>query len=178
MSTSRKALLDLWYGDGWMSGTLEDKNQIKWWKQSDEFDDQLRQFVPLYDTLMSGATIPDEEGLLEEHKLLADILVLDQLTRSCFRKTGKAFSGDAKAVIKTKQGLTENLIEKLPLEIQRMFALMPLLLSESLEDQNIAEVSRNTRMSSKNSEGSLRVTSIWAEKTHQRKMSTSLTLIT
>ena len=66
---------------------------------------------------------------------LALCLLLDQMTRNAFRRTGRAFAGDRRARRIAKAAVARGLDRRLP-AIQRGFMYMPLHHSESHGDQN------------------------------------------
>ena len=61
---------------------------------------------------------------------LAEILILDQFTRNCFRGSAKAFSGDAMALVLAQEAIAQNMHQALT-KSQCQFLYMPLMHSES-----------------------------------------------
>ena len=71
------------------------------------------------------------------HGALALTLLCDQFTRNIWRKTARAFSGDAKARETARHALAHNYPVVYPREI-RQFFYMPFEHSENLGDQHLA----------------------------------------
>ena len=68
---------------------------------------------------------------------LALIILLDQFSRNLFRENGKAFEQDEKSRSVTLKIITNNFLDKMN-ESERLFALLPLIHSESISDHNKA----------------------------------------
>lgn len=68
---------------------------------------------------------------------LAEILLLDQLTRMLFRHTPDAFSGDARALALARKGIEEGWHQRLP-PIAHVFVYLPFEHDESAASQAMA----------------------------------------
>ena len=68
---------------------------------------------------------------------LALILLCDQFTRNCFRKTARAFDGDARAIETARYALARFYPSVFPPDM-RLFFYMPFGHSEHLADQHLA----------------------------------------
>ena len=68
---------------------------------------------------------------------LALILLCDQFTRNCFRKTAQAFAGDARAIEMARHALARFYPSVFPVDM-RLFFYMPFGHSEQLADQQLA----------------------------------------
>ena len=68
---------------------------------------------------------------------LALIILLDQFSRNLFRKSGKAFEQDEKSRSVLLKIITSNFLDKMS-ESERLFALLPLIHSESISDHEKA----------------------------------------
>ena len=106
----------------------------KWWKKDANFDAEIsRQFGDLYQQACAGeldawADTPDSA--------LALILLLDQFSRNLHRNSPLAFAQDEKCVDLTKSQIDSGADHHLPADI-RPFCYLPLMHSESLEDQEL-----------------------------------------
>lgn len=134
MDPRAQAVLDLWFG---APGSPEFGTERKvWWKKKPAFDAMLTErFGALLEEAQSG-------GLQEWERTppgtLALIVLLDQLSRNCFRNTPRAFAGDARAL-----ALAKALVEKgddllLPDAYHRAFAYMPFEHDETPDSQREA----------------------------------------
>jgi uncharacterized protein (DUF924 family) len=72
------------------------------------------------------------------------IIVLDQFARNMFRGSARAFAADPHAVLLPKEGLDNGFDSHLTLQ-QWDFLTMPLMHSESLEDQELLQQLITTR---------------------------------
>ena len=68
---------------------------------------------------------------------LALIILLDQFSRNLFRKSGKAFEQDEKSRSVLLKIIANNFLDKMN-ENERLFALLPLIHSESISDHEKA----------------------------------------
>ena len=68
---------------------------------------------------------------------LALIILLDQFSRNLFRESGKAFEQDEKSRSVLLKIITYNFLDKMN-ESERLFALLPLIHSESISDHEKA----------------------------------------
>jgi uncharacterized protein (DUF924 family) len=95
-------------------------------------EDILTKFGALWDSAMEGRYglwLPYPSGAL------AYIILLDQFPRNMFRGTGKSFASDKVALAAAKQAISRGWDLKID-EPARQFFYMPLMHSESLEDQD------------------------------------------
>jgi|SRR6056300_228339 uncharacterized protein (DUF924 family) len=103
-----------------------------WFRKNRDFDALIKD--KFFDTIKFYMKTEIKEFFLSLDTYLSSIIVLDQFTRNVFRNTDKAFQGDKKAkqlckIAIEKQFLQENEYYK------NSFMLMPLMHSESLDDQ-------------------------------------------
>ena len=110
-----------------------DKTDPKQWYNSPKSLDNaiLQEFYPTWVSIMDGKfgmwlTYPSGS--------LAYILVLDQFSRNMFRGTSKAFSSDLVALAAAKQAIKHKFDLAID-EPARQFFYLPLMHSESLQDQ-------------------------------------------
>ncbi len=111
---------------------FDETDPIQWYNPSKRLDNViLREFYPTWLSIMNGKfgiwlTYPSGS--------LAYILVLDQFSRNMFRGSSKAFSSDYFALAAAKQAI-KNKFDLAIDEPGRQFFYVPLMHSESLQDQ-------------------------------------------
>jgi uncharacterized protein (DUF924 family) len=131
MDPRAQAVLDLWFG---APGSPEFGTDRKlWWKKKRAFDSMLiERFGALVEEAHTG-------GLQDWERTppgtLALIVLLDQLSRNCFRNTPRAFSGDGRALALAKTLVERGDDMRLPSAYHRAFAYMPFEHDESPESQ-------------------------------------------
>lgn len=100
-----------------------------WWKKDLAFDEVVRvRFLDSHTAAMRGEFFSwrhDARGRL------AEIMVLDQLSRNMFRDTAAAFSGDPLALVLAQEAIGRGVLDRLTAS-QASFILMPIMHSESL----------------------------------------------
>lgn len=121
-----------WFGpldDAGMSNT----SQQKLWFQSTAEDDEVCQirFAPLVADAVAGEL---QDWPASDRGLVALILVLDQFTRTIYRGTPQAFSGDPRALALAQHCIAHGHHQRLP-AIHQVFLFLPLEHSENLEVQ-------------------------------------------
>ncbi len=133
-------VLNYWFGDQQEGVLVENKSAL--WFQGDETVDQYNQaqFGALVEQALHHGLSDWEQN---PKSLLALILLLDQFTRSIYRKTPAAFSGDIYA-----RELSHIMIDlawdkQLTLS-ERLFVYMPLMHAENLDDQELCLQMLNT----------------------------------
>lgn len=106
-----------------------------WWRSTPEFDaETVGRFGASIERAIAGeldAWKNSPEGAL------ALILLCDQFTRNCFRKTARAFTGDARAIEIARHALARFYPSVFPPDM-RLFFYMPFGHSEQLADQQLA----------------------------------------
>ena len=124
-------ILNYWFGelaDGW---TIGDRNKL--WFGGDPADDaEMR--ARFGDTIARAKNGKMESWRQTPDKLMAYILLLDQMTRATGRGTPDAFAGDQKALAACKAGIAAKIDMQIPAAHCRFFYL-PLEHSESQADQ-------------------------------------------
>ncbi|WP_287129932.1 DUF924 family protein [Candidatus Cyanaurora vandensis] len=122
------AVLAFWFGEpddgGYQSRTV-------WFTKDPKFDEQVRQFLPVYQQAAVGELGDWQQTALGS---LALILVLDQFPRNMFRDTPRSFWTDPLALTVAKQAVAQRLDQQLPSR-QRMFFYLPFEHSENPNDQ-------------------------------------------
>ncbi|MCV6547724.1 MAG: DUF924 domain-containing protein [Cohaesibacter sp.] len=117
-----QAVLDFWFG----------AEPRFWFAKDDGFDAQIdTQFGAIVQKARQGELMDWEE---QEGGLLALIILLDQFSRNLYRGSGEAFAKDAYALILSKRLVVSHEWNSLD-EQQKIFAVMPMMHSENLQDQ-------------------------------------------
>jgi len=132
-SQSPHAVLDFWFG---APGSPErGRPRDVWFKQSDEFDREVRdRFADLYERAAAGG-LADWDGAPQS--LLALIVVLDQFPRNMFRNDPRAFATDATALAAAGRMVARGWDRELA-PIERSFAYLPYEHAENLDMQERA----------------------------------------
>jgi uncharacterized protein (DUF924 family) len=113
---------------------FEEIDHSRWFKQSDAFDDELRE---RFGTLLEQAKRGELDHWCDSAiGYLGLIIVLDQFSRNIHRDTAQAFAADDKAQGLVLQLIEQGLDKELTLE-QRSFAYLPFRHAESLPMQKI-----------------------------------------
>jgi uncharacterized protein (DUF924 family) len=121
-----------WVSDvlGFWFETLTPKD---WFEVNEKTDEIIKQrFSGLHERLYETDT---SELAGDPEMALAAIIVLDQFSRNMFRRTGKAFASDARALAIAKAAVAKDFVSQHP-ENRRMFFHMPFMHSENLADQD------------------------------------------
>jgi uncharacterized protein (DUF924 family) len=126
------AIHDYWFGplDG---AGMADGARDKLWFQSTKEDDEVCQirFGALVKEAIAGGLQDWEET---DAGLVALVVLLDQFTRTIFRGTPQAFSGDARALSLAQHCIAHGHHQRLP-AIHQVFLYLPLEHSEDLDVQ-------------------------------------------
>ncbi|WP_196220974.1 DUF924 family protein [Sansalvadorimonas verongulae] len=130
---SPEEVLHYWFGE------IEDgypvSNRYKlWFSGAPEVDEEIREEFQQTVELATGGELSHWEN--SPHSLLALVITLDQFTRSLYRKTPAAFSGDFQARKLTLDAIQKGWDHKLAYT-ERSFLYMPLMHSEELSDQEL-----------------------------------------
>lgn len=127
-----QTVLKYWFGhlttDGW---TMEDRNTL-WFGGKAEDDDCMRdRFGATVELALAGQLQP---WLAEPSRLMAYILLLDQMTRAIWRGKKAAFAGDEQALVACRLAIQSDMHTRLP-PVYCRFLYLPLEHSEMLTDQ-------------------------------------------
>ncbi len=128
------AVLNFWFGAPDEPG--HDQPRAEWFRKDDAFDTRIaQQFGGLIEQALAGDLTSWSSTPLAA---LAQIIVLDQFTRNCFRNTARAFAGDARALA-AAQALVGNGADLQLSGVQRQFAYLPFEHAEdlALQDESI-----------------------------------------
>ncbi len=106
-----------------------------WWKSTVEFDaETVSRFEAAIDLAVAGGL---DGWKASPEGALALILLCDQFPRNCFRRSARAFCGDAKAIEVARCALARFYPSVFDLNF-RLFFYMPFGHSERLADQELA----------------------------------------
>lgn len=128
-----QALDDFWFGPLRNGFPVEDRNAL-WFRGGAKVDAAIREHFadPVQEAVAGGFT--DWEGDADGE--LALVLLLDQFTRHLWRRTARAFAGDARAQRIVRAAVSAGRDQQLP-PIKRLFFYMPLEHSEQLADHDL-----------------------------------------
>ena len=128
-----RQLLSFWCGDLDDNGMAAPDLAARWYAKDPAFDATVRdRFGKLHAAAVQGKLEAWKSSALGR---VAYIILLDQFSRNLGRDAVAMFAGDARALSATKEGRTLQLDAGLALD-HRVFFLMPLMHSESLQDQD------------------------------------------
>lgn len=120
----RDEILDFWFGeltpDDWFAGGTQLDERIR-----DRFAERYKQ--------LSG-DVP-AEAMNDPRSALAAIIALDQFPRNMFRGTAQAFGSDHQALALARNAHDRGFDSDMT-DDERIFLAMPLMHSETLDDQN------------------------------------------
>lgn len=123
---------DYWFGPLDDTG-MADPAKDKLWFQSTSEDDEVCQirFGSLVQEALAGGL---EDWALSDRGLIALIVLLDQFTRTIYRGTPEAFSGDVHALSLAQHCIAHGHHQRLP-AIHQVFLYLPLEHTEDMEVQ-------------------------------------------
>lgn len=125
-------VLAFWLGELDADGLAPAALAERWWRKDPDFDALIRaRFGALHAAVAAGR---HEDWLASPRGRLAQIIVLDQLSRNLFRDTARMFAWDERALTLAHDGLARHDPAQLATD-ERVFLYMPLMHSESLADQ-------------------------------------------
>ena len=132
LSPSIRDVLDFWFLP------LDDPGHGKpreiWWVGSAEFDAEIRaRFGAAFDRAVAGDF---DSWRQSPDGALAHIILCDQYPRNMYRKTARAFAGDAKALETARLALARSYPAAFNRDM-RLFFYMPFQHSEALSDQDL-----------------------------------------
>ncbi|SAK92514.1 membrane protein [Caballeronia glebae] len=134
MDPRAQGVLDLWFGEPASPEFGQDRKL--WWRKKRAFDSMLAaRFGALLEEAHAGDLRDWEDTPLGT---LALIVLLDQLSRNCYRNTPRAFAGDARALALAKALVERGDDLRLPSAYHRAFAYMPFEHDETPDSQREA----------------------------------------
>lgn len=110
-----------------------DAGPSKWFAKDDAFDHDFKS--RFYDAHFAAAARELDSWMDSAEGALALIILLDQFPRNSFRNTGHMFATDALALHFTREAVAKDYQNQVREDLLP-FILMPLMHSESLQDQN------------------------------------------
>lgn len=130
MMTAARDVLDFWFGGDDAAGP--EGTFQRWFGGGEAFDAEIRdRFGALTETALGGGLVEWEEDIRAR---LALVLVLDQFPRNIFRRTARAFAGDARALRLAGRSVAGG--EDMQLSpLERSFLYMPFQHAEDIEAQ-------------------------------------------
>ena len=133
MTDSIHDILDFWFLP--LSDPDHGRPREIWWRSTPDFDaETVRRFGAAIERAVAGGL---DAWKASPEGALALILLCDQFPRNCFRKTARAFSGDAKALETARLSLARFYPVGFGTN-HRLFFYMPFGHSEVLADQLMA----------------------------------------
>jgi len=124
--TIPEEILEFWFSD---------RIQPYWFKSTPELDEEIKQRFE--NTWLQASNNALDDWLLTAHGALALAIVLDQFPLNMYRGLAKSFQTEAKAIEIAKQAIQRG-VDKEIAKDKIMFLYMPLMHSESIEDQNLS----------------------------------------
>jgi uncharacterized protein (DUF924 family) len=133
MRTTPEEVLAFWFGREGEEGYGEFRDA--WFSRDPVFDREVRdRFESVYEEAVTGGLEAWKE---EAQSCLALIVVLDQFPRNMFRGDVRAYAADGLALAAARHAVERAYDRELP-PFQRMFAYLPFMHSEDLEDQRFS----------------------------------------
>ena len=105
-----------------------------WWKKDDEFDAKI---TANFSEIHARASVGDLDHWAKlPNGALALIIILDQFSRNMFRNDPRAFEQDERCRAIVKEAMNSGVDRQVATDLSTFF-YMPLMHSESLEDQKL-----------------------------------------
>lgn len=121
-------ILEFWFNEA---------SSEQWFTKDLNFDAKIRvRFKKSLELAIAGKL---DDWANNPYSCLALIILLDQFPRNLFRNDELAFKNDPKALKFCKHAIQNSFIDQLVNE-ERLFALLPLIHSENIEDHEIANL--------------------------------------
>ncbi len=130
---SIRDIIDFWFLP--LSDPDHGRPRDIWWRSTPEFDTEIvSRFGAATERAVAGGL---DAWKASPEGALALILLCDQFPRNCFRRSARAFCGDAKAIETARLALARFYPVAFAPDM-RLFLYMPFGHSESLADQELA----------------------------------------
>lgn len=131
--TTAAEIIEFWFGPTAEDHVVAERQAELWWGKSAPIDQQIGdRFQAVVDSALNGQL---DAWASSPTGRLALVITLDQFTRTIWRDSDRAFSGDEQALKLSLESLQNGQDVKLS-PIQRVFLYMPLEHAESLEHQD------------------------------------------
>jgi len=122
-------ILSYWFGDAQDDLAVIKQQTSLWFGKNELVDLHIKQqFEAMIDAVVRDRRLPVRQSL-------AQIILLDQMTRNIYRNQARAFAFDSLALLMVQEGLTRGDDRQLR-PAERVFYYLPLEHSEKLENQN------------------------------------------
>lgn len=132
MDPAAEEVLAFWFGDLDADGLAATDRAERWWRGSAAFDDEIRgRFGAEHAAVAAGRRAG---WRATARGRLAEVVVLDQLSRNLFRETARMYAWDATALALAERALALGDAARLATD-ECAFLYMPFMHSESLADQ-------------------------------------------
>jgi uncharacterized protein (DUF924 family) len=132
LNPSIRDVLDFWFLP--LDDPEHGKPREIWWKGPAEFDAEIRaRFGAAFDRAVEGAF---DSWRQSPDGALAHIILCDQFPRNMYRRTARAFEGDAKGLETARLALARSYPAAFNLTM-RLFFYLPFQHSEALADQDL-----------------------------------------
>ncbi len=132
---SYHGILTFWFGGGITSLEVMNEKSALWWKKDPVLDEEIKtRFEPCLIALSKGEL---DAWQTEPKGRLAMIILTDKFSRNIYRDTPRAFAFDTRAINLVHDGIKNSVDKKLRL-IEQVFFNMPLMHSESMDDQKLS----------------------------------------
>ena len=119
-------IIDFWYGD---------EVSRQWFKATPELDEYIRSnYESVWHRAGNGEL---DSWMTTATGCLALCIILDQFPLNMYRAKPESFSTESKAIAVSKQAIERSFDLQLPTE-QLVFLYMPLMHSESIDDQDLS----------------------------------------
>ena len=134
MEVLAESLLKFWLGELDEAGMVSAETSKKWFVKDELLDKSIARIYGSYlDTAGMGGM---DRWAADPKALTALIILLDQFPRNIYRGLEKAYIYDKKALALSKHSIEKELYKTLP-SMYAFFHFLPLMHSESLEDQDL-----------------------------------------
>ncbi len=122
-------ILNYWFGTEQDDLAVIKQQTGLWFGKNEQTDQQIRQlFEPMIDAVVCDRRLPVQQSL-------AQIILLDQMTRNIYRNQGRAVAFDPLSLQMVQEGLARGEDRQLR-PVERVFYYLPLEHSERLTNQN------------------------------------------
>jgi uncharacterized protein (DUF924 family) len=130
-----ETILEYWFGTNPDDAAVAKERADLWWSKNKATDDEIGRRFEIYVILAVSEQLKD--WLATPRGRLALIILTDQLPRSIYRDTARAFSCDEKALTWCIEGLEQKVDRELR-PIERVFFYLPLEHAEYIEHQDLS----------------------------------------
>lgn len=127
-------ILWFWFGHLDSCGLADEYHARRWWKKDPAFDTEIRErFGEWMQPIAAGK---HQDWMISPRGRLASVIALDQFSRNVYRGQPESFACDELCLTWARKGIEEGHAEALKTD-EIVFLYMPLMHSESLDDQEM-----------------------------------------